>query len=430
MQYCALCCIAKDEDRFLKEWLTYHALIGFEHFFIYDNLSAVPIAELLDSWASPLQVTVLRNPRELHQDVVYTHCLQHYGDGFKWIAFLDVDEFIRLSPASGELADIRIFLSEFEPYAGVGLNWRMFSSSGHDDTPQGLVIGNYTWTLGDDAHIKSIVQPAKVHGCAGPHAFHPNPGEHVVNAARFPIPPAFPFTAPVTNKAAINHYFYKSRQCFAHKISKGNPCNIARRMQDFECHLSIPSKRDDSLTVYASRVSALLNNPANRLHTTDTPKAPMGEPADPVPWDGAAHLFAARRFLQDGKMRQALLHLCHAVLHNEQDGNQDPIFSLDVWTLRAEAAYRNGDAMLAEHCLRQAFTYGAGHKAFALFAEYLLEQGKHKEAKAVMGILDTYKRCGAADDGTEKTASLLPEGRAKLDAEKSWWRLAEKEEKK
>ena len=30
MKYAALCCIAKDEDLFLKEWLTYHSLIGFE----------------------------------------------------------------------------------------------------------------------------------------------------------------------------------------------------------------------------------------------------------------------------------------------------------------------------------------------------------------------------------------------------------------
>jgi len=424
MQYCALCCIAKDEDRFLKEWLTYHALIGFEHFFIYDNLSAVPIAELLDGWASPAQVTVIRNPSELSQGIVYTHCLQHYGNGFKWIAFLDVDEFIRLKPASGELADIRIFLAEFEPYAGVGLNWRMFSSAGHDDTPPGPVIGNYTRTFGDDAHIKSIVQPAKVHGCAGPHAFHPNPGEHAVNADRFPIPPAFPFTVPATDRAAINHYFYKSRQCFAHKIAKGNPCNIERRMQDFEHHLSMPSERDDSLIAYAPRVAALLNNPTKSLYTADAPKASDGRTGEPAPKDATAHLFAARRFLLGGKMRQALLNLCHAVLHNEQGGGPNPIFSLDVWTLRAEAACRSGDAALAEHCLRQALICEAGHKAFALFAEYLLQQGKRKEARAVMDILSTYKNFSDAGDGKAQAELLLPEGRARLDADKSWWRLA------
>jgi hypothetical protein len=422
MKYCALCCIAKDEDLFLKEWLTYHALIGVEHFFIYDNLSAVPIAQLLDGWASPARVTVIRNPEELTQGVVYTHCLQHYGNEFKWIAFLDVDDFIRLSPTAGELADIRIFLAEFEPYAGVGLNWRMFSSSGHDITPPAPVIGSYTRTFGDDAHIKSVVQPAKVCGCAGPHAFHPNAGEYAVNAARFPIPPGFPFTVPATDKAAINHYFYKSRQCFAHKIAKGNPCNIERRMQDFERHLLMPDERDDSLLAYAPRVAALLNNPAKGLHTADAPRAPAGEAP---PHDGPTHLFAARRFLLAGKLRQALLNLCHAVLHNERDTPPDPVFSLDVWTLRAEAAVLSGDRELAEHCLRQAFTFGAGHKTFGLFANFLLQQGRRKEAKAIMDILSTYKSFESAD-GEAAGSELLPEGRARLDADKSWWRLADK----
>jgi tetratricopeptide (TPR) repeat protein len=273
------------------------------------------------------------------------------------------------------------------------------------------------------------VQPAKVHGCAGPHAFHPNPGEHAVNAARFPIPPGFPFTVPATDQAAVNHYFYKSRQCFAHKIAKGNPCNIERRMQDFERHLSIPTERDDSLIAYAPRVAALLDNPAKGLHTADAPRAPKQvdrqQDERAAPWNATTHLFAARQFLQDGKMRQALLHLCHAVLHNEQGGAPDPVFSLDVWTLRAEAAVKSGNAELAEHCLRQAFICGPGHKAFALFAEYLLGQEKRKEARAIMDILSTYKNFADAGDGTKKAELLLPEGRARLDADKSWWRLAE-----
>lgn len=405
MKYCALCCIAKDEDLFLQEWLTYHALIGFEHFFIYDNLSAVPVAELLDGWATPSQVTVIRNPEESSQRAVYTHCLQHYGGRFKWIAFLDADEFVRLNPVGGELADIRIFLAEFEPYAGVGLNWRMFSSSGHDATPRGPVIGSYTRSFGDDAHIKSIVQPARVRGCAGPHAFYPKPGEHVVNAARYPIPPGFPFTLPATGRAAINHYFYKSRQCFAHKIAKGNPCNIKRRMDDFERHLSVPDERDDGLAAYAPRVSALLDNSAKGLHAADLPATPAGKSR---PHDGPTHLCAARTFLAAGKVRQALLHLCHAGLYNDRSGGSDPAFSLEIWTLRAEAACRSGDFALAEHCLRQAFTFEAGHKAFGLLAELLLQQGRPREAKTVLAMLRACAKPGTGDSRGKEAESAPP----------------------
>ena len=123
-------------------------------------------------------------------------------------------------------------------------------------------------------------------------------------------------------------------------------------------------------------------------------------------------------------MRQAMLHLCYAVLYNEQGGEPDPVFSLDVWTLRAEAACRIGDLELAEHCLRQALVLGAGHKTFGLLADLLLQHGRRKEAKAVMDILRTYTSCDHAGGEAEKAELLLPEGRASLDADKSWWRLA------
>ena len=53
MKYAALCCIAKDEDAFLKEWLACHSLMGFEHFIIYDNQSSRPIADQLEGFAGP-----------------------------------------------------------------------------------------------------------------------------------------------------------------------------------------------------------------------------------------------------------------------------------------------------------------------------------------------------------------------------------------
>lgn len=60
MRYLALCCIAKDEDPFLKEWIAYHSLLGVEHFFIYDNESRRPIREVLDGFTDSSRVTIRR----------------------------------------------------------------------------------------------------------------------------------------------------------------------------------------------------------------------------------------------------------------------------------------------------------------------------------------------------------------------------------
>lgn len=75
MKYCALCCIAKDEDLFLKEWIAYHALIGVEHFYIYDNVSSIPIADLLGDWNRSSGITIIRNPgrsiKALHTTIAW-----------------------------------------------------------------------------------------------------------------------------------------------------------------------------------------------------------------------------------------------------------------------------------------------------------------------------------------------------------------------
>lgn len=403
--YCALCCIAKDEDAFLKEWLAYHALIGFEHFIIYDNLSASPIIELLEGWADPGRVTVIRNPEPLSQKIAYMHCLKRFGPQFKWIAFLDLDEFIRLTPACKEYSDIRIFLSGFEPYAGIGVNWRMFSSAGHEVMPQGPVISNYTRSLGDDIHIKSIVQPAKVQYCANPHAFLPKAGEYAVNADYAPIPPGFPFTPPATAEIAVHHYFYKSRQCFAAKIAKGNPCNIERRMRDFDRHLGLPVQRDDSLAALGAHLKTCLRNTGGALPKPDEPKALSGGVA---PENGADHLAASRHLLAKGRVRQALLHLCRAVLYTEQAGGSDPVFALEIWNLRAKAAGLCNNTLLAEHCLRQALRLGAGRETYALLAELLLQQGKRAEAKSILNILRVFSNHETtADNG--QTEPLSPD---------------------
>jgi len=35
----AVCALVQNEAPYIAEWIAYHRLIGFEHFFIYDNHS-------------------------------------------------------------------------------------------------------------------------------------------------------------------------------------------------------------------------------------------------------------------------------------------------------------------------------------------------------------------------------------------------------
>lgn len=384
MQYAALCCIAKDEDLFLHEWVAYHALLGFERIVIYDNCSTVPITQLLGPWASHPVVRVYRNVAESNQQAVYTDCMERYGQDFRWIAFLDVDEFLRLD----ETNDVRLFLAEFEPYAGLAVNWRMFSASGHSTTPQGLVLANYTACLGNDIHTKAIVQPALVNEYANPHTFHPKPGLHAVTPEHIPVPPGFPLCPPQTQRASIHHYYYKSAQCFQHKIDRGNPCHIHRKMDEFTAHLAKPTRQDTTLAALAPAVqrsitTGNLPNPGQEvLHGLPaTPGLPALQEQGTAALLAAASSLLCKASITQQEAHSAGLCLCYATLH----ANQEELGV--IWSARGELALHQGNAALARFCLHQSLAKAATKQVFLLLARMQQEAGDREGAKYALQIL-------------------------------------------
>ena len=381
MQYAALCCIAKDEDLFLHEWVAYHALLGFERIIIYDNCSAVPITQLLGPWASHPAVTVYRNAAESNQQAVYTDCWERHGHEFKWIAFLDADEFLRLN----ETPDVRLFLAEFEPYAGVAINWRMFGASGHTATPQGLVLANYTACLGDELHTKAIVQPALVNAYANPHAFHPKAGLHSVTPEHTPVPPGFPLCLPQTQRASIHHYYYKSAQCFQRKIDRGNPCHIDRKMDEFTAHLAKPTRQDTTLAAMAPAVQRIMGtgtlpNPGQHALPAATSQPTLQQQS------AAALLATVSSLLGKGSLTTQEAHtvglcLCYAGLHAGQEEQGV------IWSARGELALRQGNTPLARFCLYQSLAKAATKQVYLLLARMQQEAGDREGAKYALQIV-------------------------------------------
>jgi hypothetical protein len=74
MNYLTLCCIAKDETLYLKEWVDYHTLLGVERFIIYDNESTIPIRQSLADYLTDEYVTVIDVQGKGAQIPAYGHC--------------------------------------------------------------------------------------------------------------------------------------------------------------------------------------------------------------------------------------------------------------------------------------------------------------------------------------------------------------------
>ena len=222
--YLSIVCIAKNEGPYLKEWIEYHKLIGVERFYFYDNGSTDNTKAILDPYIKNGKVIYKYIEGKGLQDKVYADAAFRYSSQTRWMAVIDLDEFI----VPKEKDDLREFLGEYENYPGLSINWVCFDSSGHDKKPTahgGLVTANYTRVRKDYNHlmnreIKTIHDPASVTLISHHFAFYTNFGLAVDE--NFEWVDWGPYSKRhLSNKIQVNHYMTKSKEEFLAKVNRG-----------------------------------------------------------------------------------------------------------------------------------------------------------------------------------------------------------------
>ncbi len=219
MHYLTICAIAKDEDDYLEEWVRYHRCVGVERIFIFDNESARPVSDVLREYVDIGYVATMVVPGSSAQLPAYDYYLQYLAGDSPWTAFIDIDEF--LVPAQHN--DLKTLLRPYESFAGLAVNWLLFGTSGHKTRPPGLTIDNFRMRAEkshpDNAHVKCIVQPAKVVEANGPHAFVCKPGHAIVNERKQPV--AGPFSPHSSELIQLNHYCMRSEEeCVKRRVGR------------------------------------------------------------------------------------------------------------------------------------------------------------------------------------------------------------------
>ncbi|RYF92577.1 MAG: hypothetical protein EOO00_07110 [Chitinophagaceae bacterium] len=228
----AICCIAKNEEHYLAEWIEYHLKIGVTRFYIYDNESPVPITTTLASYIDRGIAKVEFIAGKKMQVTVHKHCLANHGADCKWIAFIDVDEFIVPKTSTGNLVS---FLKPYQKYGGLGMHWLVFGANGHLQRPRGTQRENYTRrslkTHEINEHIKTIVQPRHVKWVPhDPHHFKYKFGKYCVNENFERIDGAT--GVHTSNKIQLNHYFSRSQEDFHLKVARGRADSTRERTVD------------------------------------------------------------------------------------------------------------------------------------------------------------------------------------------------------
>jgi hypothetical protein len=222
----AICIACKDDEVLLKENIEYHSLIGIDHFIIYDNNSKTPLKNALKDYNN---VTVINWPYRFRHPLCFRDCLNKFKQKFKWIAFIDTDEFIVMKDGT---IDLKAFLKPYRKYGGLAVNWCCFGSSGHLKT-QKSVIQSFTESCDTESDtVKSIVNTEKVLiSSRNPHGFFYKKGYFCVNEKfeRLPIKTSFlsaPIYNPISNdKIQINHYVTRSKEDFEARQKRAKAFN-------------------------------------------------------------------------------------------------------------------------------------------------------------------------------------------------------------
>jgi hypothetical protein len=170
----AIVLIVRNEERHIGEWGRFHAKAGVRHFYVYDNGSTDGTLVQLVAAVGIENVTVIPwhqklrdgSGAEIHNQVLaYAHAVANFGDQFRWMSFIDVDEF--LVPKSAET--LPECLAHLEGAVNISLPWHMFGRNGFEEPPEGGIVANYTRRhpepmspLKGMCNFKMIVDPCRV----------------------------------------------------------------------------------------------------------------------------------------------------------------------------------------------------------------------------------------------------------------------------
>ncbi|MDR0330936.1 MAG: glycosyltransferase family 92 protein [Chitinispirillales bacterium] len=230
--YLAVCAIAKNEGQYFDEWIEWHRKMGVEKFYIYDNESADGTKETLAPYVESGLVEYVFWPGVKRQLPAYDDCMEKHRLDARWLAVIDIDEFI--VPIKDNT--IPAFLKRFENFSAVEINWLIYGSGGAKKKEPGGVMERFRHhSLPNhisNRHVKTIVDPRCVFSFIGCHEAARISGRFA-DSHGSPIKKHFRDREPQQDIIRINHYAVKSYEEFSAKRARGRARTVKPRGQDY-----------------------------------------------------------------------------------------------------------------------------------------------------------------------------------------------------
>lgn len=221
----AVVAIAKNEGKFIAEWIAFHLAIGCDRIVVYVNDSTDQTEAILEKLSSHFPVQAIAWPSAKHrspQRMAYMDAISTIKD-CEWAAFIDIDEFI----VPWRDQNIHEYLAKAKPdTAAIGINWRIFGSSGQVDAGYESVLHTFRRcsqpTFDFNNHIKTIARITAVDEMFIHHATLKH--GQAVNSAFDPLvlPTTGRMKLAIYDGIQVNHYQCKTLNEFLERRAKGN----------------------------------------------------------------------------------------------------------------------------------------------------------------------------------------------------------------
>ena len=237
----AVAAIFKDEAPYLKEWLDYHLLAGVDHFYLYNNDSSDNFEEVLAPYIAANVVTLTNFSGKAMQIPAYLDALNRFRFSCRYMAFIDLDEFIFPQTNQSVAEVVNEIFSRNPNASSLAISERVFGSNGQEtvDYSRG-VLERFTRRGPDkwedfipqeekflrigNMYVKLIANPRQVKFLFGPHvAVHF--GEKFSVNERGEKVEGYANESMSADKITINHYCIKSREEYMGKRKRGYACD-------------------------------------------------------------------------------------------------------------------------------------------------------------------------------------------------------------
>ena len=268
----ALCVVAKEENRYISEFIDYYKKLGINKIYLYDNnnINGEKFDDILKNYIKKKIVQIIDFRGILRpQKLAFSQCYYNNKYNYDWIAFYDVDEFLYLYKF--QRIDKFLSLSKFKNCSSLLINWKNYGDNNnifYEQKPlsqrflkpiifsekqkkhkfryyasKSIVRGglNITW--------KHFPHFLKDHNICRPN------GEKIEN----------PFSPPDYSSAFIKHYTTKSTEEYIDKLLKGdvlvnfeiNKSYYKNRINDY--YFFFNNKTQDKIKLFEKKFNINLN---------------------------------------------------------------------------------------------------------------------------------------------------------------------------